>query len=56
MKTNVVLNEEDFLQQFPNLDKFVESEESLPELEELNGGNPIPVGEPFNLADLQMKE
>lgn len=56
MRTNVILNEEDFLQQFPNQDKFVNSEESLPELEELNGGQPIPVGKPLNLADLQMKE
>jgi hypothetical protein len=56
MKTNVTLNEEDFLQQFPNLDKFAENETALPEWYELNGGQPIPVGKPLNLADLQMKE
>lgn len=56
MKTNVTLSEEDFLQQFPNLDKFVENETALPEWYELNGGQPIPVGKPLNLADLQMKE
>jgi hypothetical protein len=56
MKTNIKLNEEDFLQQFPNEDKFVDNEQSLPEWYELNGGQPIPVGKPLNLADLQMKE
>jgi len=55
MKANIKLDEEDFLQQFPNEDKFADNEESLPEWYELTG-QPIPVGKPLNLADLQMKE
>lgn len=55
MKSQVKLNEEDFLQQFPNQDKFTDNEDSLPEWYELTG-QAIPMGKPLNLADLQTKE
>ena len=51
MKKEAVLNEEDFLQQFPHQSLFEQSVEEIPEWFEL-GQDTAQAGKPFNFFDL----